>query len=69
MFLTQQDLIELTGRRRHDAQATQLNRMGIVHKIRADGMPIVLKSHIDKEFGGSTISSSTKEPNWGAVNA
>ena len=70
MFLSPQDLIDLTGRRRHDAQASQLNRMGIVHKIRADGMPIVLKSHIAKEFDGSEDSRiPTQEPNLEGINA
>lgn len=71
MFLTSHELYELTGRRRRDAQARQLNKMGIVHKIRADGMPMVLISHIHKEFDGAigNVPVLIQEINLDGVNA
>lgn len=71
MFLSDSDIESLTHRKRHDAQMTVLNRMGVVFKQRADGSLAVLESHINKIFGGTIDKSSSKipEPNWGEVNA
>jgi hypothetical protein len=70
MFLSPDELIELTGRRRRDAQVTQLNKMGIVYKVRADGTVVVLTAHVSKEFDGDLASvkkANSTEPNWAAV--
>ncbi len=71
MFLSDSDIEDLTHRKRHDAQMTALNRMGIVFRQRADGSIAVLESHINKVFGGNIDKSMPKipEPNWGEVNA
>lgn len=70
MFLTNQEIIELTGRRYKAAQRVVLCHMGIEHKVRPDGSLAVLKSHIDKQFDGiaeSVTISKRIEPNWGAL--
>jgi hypothetical protein len=70
MFLSPDEIIELTGRHRRDAQVTQLNKMGIIYKVRADGAVVVLTAHVNKEFGGNVASAKKfdhTEPNWGAV--
>ena len=70
MFLSPDEIIELTGRHRRDAQVTQLNKMGIVYKVRADGAVVVLTAHVHKEFDGDAASAKKvkeTEPNWGAV--
>lgn len=51
MFLTPDELVELTGRKRVDAQARELNLLGIVFKPRSDGTLAVLKAHVEGEFG------------------
>ncbi len=56
LFLDDDQLHELTGYRYRDAQAKELNRQGIEHKIRADGKPLVLHSHIENIFGGNKMS-------------
>lgn len=56
MFLDHKELIELTGKRYRDAQLKQLRSMGIQHKIRGDGRPVVLKSHVEKILGGGIIT-------------
>jgi hypothetical protein len=70
MFLSPDEIIELTGRHRRDAQVKQLNKMGIVYKLRADGSVVVLTAHVSKEFDGE-VSGIKKvdstEPNWAAV--
>ena len=70
MFLSPDEIIELTGRHRRDAQVKQLNKMGIVYKVRADGSVVVLTAHVSKEFDGDVASVkkfNNTEPNWGAV--
>ena len=51
MFLTREELCELTGRKRRHAQTIQLRAMGIEHKTRADGSVAVLRAHIERVFG------------------
>lgn len=71
MFLTDAELHELTGRQRRDAQVKMLLYMGIDHRVRADGTVVVLKSHIDKVFGGvaeQTVKVKRVEPNWAAIS-
>ena len=70
MFLTAQELIELTGRHRGQAQAKILRALGIEHKIRPDGRVLVLTTHINKEFHGAEVNNVVNkpvEPNWGAI--
>lgn len=52
MFLTPDELIELTGRKRRDAQAMVLRYMGIEHRVRPDGAVIVLRAHVEQVLGG-----------------
>ena len=47
MFLSKDELVQLTGRRRPKAQARALTRMGIPHRRRPDGSPVVLRIHLD----------------------
>lgn len=54
MFLTPDELIELTGRKRRDAQAMVLRHMGIEHRVRPDGAVVVLRAHVEQLFGGTT---------------
>jgi len=66
MFLTREELIALTGRTRRDAQVTALRQMRIEHKIRPDGTPAVLRSHVEAQLGGKDYTEKTKdiEPDW-----
>jgi sialic acid synthase SpsE len=71
LFLTSDEVKELTGRVRRDAQVAALRFMGIDHKKRPDGSLAVLRSHVDKLLGGETEKKPEKarEPNWDAINA
>lgn len=62
MFLTHEELIELTGRKVRNAQAKALNTMGVTHRRRPDGSVVVLKSHVDKLLDGN-IETIVK-PEW-----
>lgn len=51
MFLTHEELVELTDRTQHAALARALRSLGIEHKVRADGHVKVLREHVRKQFG------------------
>jgi len=69
MFLTEQELVALTGRSRRAAQVRALYFMGIEHKVRPDGTVAVLRAHVDKVMGGEVYDyqQKTTEPNWSAI--
>jgi hypothetical protein len=51
MFLSADELAELTGRRQREAQANALRMMGIEHKTRADGRLVVSRRHVEQVPG------------------
>lgn len=67
MFLTAEELQQLTGRRRRDAHVRMLRSMGIEHRVRADGTVAVLKAHVDEVFRPRhkhTRKAQNLEPDW-----
>lgn len=54
MFLTHEQLVELTDRQQHASQARVLRSLGIEHRIRADGRVMVLREHVKQLFGVRT---------------
>lgn len=69
MFLTAEELKEMTKRTQYRAQVQVLRALGIEHKIRPDGSVLVLRAHVEKQMGGDITSSPTRkrEPNWSAI--
>lgn len=69
MFLTPEQIVELTGKIRKPAQRRALNTMGITHKVRADGAVIVSCSHIESVLDGLPVGKVKREvePNWKAM--
>ena len=70
MFLTDQEIAELTRRRWHRAQVKILRAIGIEHKQRPDGSIVVLRSHVEHLLGGKLPAKVDRatEPNWDAAN-
>ena len=70
IFLSKEELTELTDKKISTSQRKALNFMGVEHKIRPDGSVAVLRSHVVKVFGGEESRRKKKpiEPNWGAMN-
>jgi hypothetical protein len=60
VFLTPEELAELTSRRRRPAQQVQLNAMGIEYKVRADGSIAVLRAHVERVFGAAAPAEQRK---------
>lgn len=59
-FMSEAEIVELTGKVRHSAQARALNQFGIDHKIRPDGSVVVLRSVADRVLGERTPKSKMK---------
>jgi len=69
MFLTEKEVIALTDKERHDAQARALRYLGIDFRPRADGSLVILRSHVEKMLGGVMEKNVRvrNEPNWNAT--
>ena len=61
MILTTEELIELTGRRRSDAQVRVLRFMGIEHRRRPDGSIAVSRAHVNAMLGATIVRVKEKE--------
>ena len=70
MFLNANEMQELTGRIQHRSQARELNYLGIVHRVRADGSMLVLRAHVEQVLGvkRERRPATNIEPNWAACN-
>lgn len=66
MFLTDDEIKGLTGKVHRQAQVKALNFMGIPHRVRPDGKPMVIKSHIE-DSGISNRKTKEWAPNLGSI--
>jgi hypothetical protein len=71
MFLTDDELVQLTRRTRRASQRQVLAAMGIEHRQRPDASLVVLRSHVEKLLDGALatakISVTKNEPDWSKV--
>ncbi|MCR4346495.1 MAG: DUF4224 domain-containing protein [Sulfuricaulis sp.] len=71
MFLTTDEMRDLTGRVRHGAQTRWLRANGFEALRDADGRPLVLRAAVEVRMG-ATLPFSTRsrgaEPNWDTLN-
>jgi len=61
MILDNEKLTELTGYTRNDYRIKELNFLGINHKVRSDGFPVVLENALDP---APKQKSNKGEPKW-----
>lgn len=66
LFLTHDELTELTGMKAKASQVGRLAELGIVYRKRADGAILVLRAHLENTFGVSHTVASRKrvEPDF-----
>jgi limonene-1,2-epoxide hydrolase len=71
MFLSADQIKELTNRVQHSAQSRVLSSMGIEHIARPDGSIAVLREHVEQTMSGGHEKKKAKrvEPNWSALRA
>ncbi|MBU3554860.1 DUF4224 domain-containing protein [Polynucleobacter sp. UB-Piko-W3] len=51
MFLTADEVRDLTGKVRNQTQVAALRHMGIEHRVRPDGSVAVLRAHVESSLG------------------
>lgn len=57
LLLSPTEVVELTGRKRWDAQARALRGMGIEHRVRPDGTVAVSRAHAEQVLAGGAGGS------------
>lgn len=67
MFLTPDELAELTHKQRPAAQIRALRAMGVEHRVRPDGKPVVLRAHVEALLGAGKTPRPRAEPDWSAA--
>lgn len=71
LFLSAEELVELTGRKRGKEQREALDSMGIRWKLNAAGDTLVGRRHVEEVFcgaGSSTPGSDRKRPDFSALD-
>ena len=68
IYLTPQEVEDITGKRRYRAQVRALGRMGIQCRVRPDGQPIVSRMAFENTLGSTTHIAQQAEPDFGALN-
>lgn len=69
-FLSEEELVELTNKKRRPSQVCVLRFMGIAHKIRPDGSIAVMRAHAEREFCATEPTTRARrktEPDFSKV--
>lgn len=61
-LLSPEELVELTGRKRADAQARELDHLGVPYGERSDGSIIVLRSVVEHLLGAEVARATIARP-------
>lgn len=69
MFLTPEELYELTHRKRATAQLRWLRENKIEARLRADGTVVALRAAVEAKLGAVPSKGRATEPNWKALDA
>lgn len=71
MFLTREEIAELTGKKLVSHQTRALGIMGMEFRTRPDGSLVVLRAHVEKVLGLNQPKADRQdrrhEPNWSAI--
>jgi hypothetical protein len=65
-FLTDDELIELTGAKRKSNQIRWLTQHRYPHETNANGAPKVLRCYLERRLGESTKTAGN-QPNFGSI--
>ncbi len=68
IYLTQQEVENITGKHRYRAQARALAQMGIQCRVRPDGRPIVSRLVFENAMGDDAAHLIEAEPNFEALD-
>lgn len=67
MFLSKEDLYELTDFKAAHAQCRWLTNKGYPFDISSSGKPKVLKTYVEHRLSASTIINQFEQPNFNAI--
>ena len=70
IYLTAQELQGITGFVKASAQVRSLRQMGFQFVLRADGSPLVSRTHFEKLLGGAGLlppPSAAAEPDYSSL--
>ncbi len=68
IYLTPQEVKDITGKHRYRAQVRALGRMGIQCRVRPDGRPIVSRMAFEKIMDGAVSTPEQVEPDFGTLH-
>lgn len=68
MFLTPDEIRELTGYQRHADQRAWLEKRGWKFEISANGRPVVLRSFAAQRMGEDQKKQKNAEPNFSIIS-
>jgi hypothetical protein len=69
LWLSKEELIELTGYKTARRQKLALGHMGVKFRSRPlDGFPLVDRWQFEGEIIKPRIAHTRQDPNWGAIN-
>ncbi len=68
IYLTPQEVEDITGKHRYRAQVRALGRMGIQCRVRPDGRPIVSRMAFEKIMDGAVSTPEQVEPDFGTLH-
>ncbi len=66
LFLTREELVELTGRKRVSKQIEWLREHQFPHELTAAGRPVVLRAEVARRLSGET-DTRQRSPRWDRV--
>jgi hypothetical protein len=64
MFLGAKDIEVLTGRKRRQHQISWLSDHGYPFEVNAAGVPVVLRSVVERKLGGKVITRNRARPRF-----
>ncbi len=68
IYLTPQEVEDITGKHRYRAQVRALGRMGIQCWVRPDGRPIVSRTAFENIMGSTVSTPQQAEPDFEALH-
>jgi len=67
-FLTRDEIVLLTGRKRLKNQVQWLQQNGIRFVVNAAGLPVVLRATIQEMLGGKPVPKARQRPRFERLN-
>ncbi len=69
MILSPEEIHQVTGRKRHRAQALVLARMSVPFVVRPDGRPIVSRIAFERTLGDDSRREPKAEPDFSKLDS